>query len=55
MGYTDSHGRPELVAQPFIKKGVAAARVVDTSEVDDSEETEQATTAGDVSAEDAPA
>lgn len=39
MGYIDAHGRPELVAQPFIAKGAAAARVVDTSEVDDTEET----------------
>lgn len=47
MGYTDAHGRPELVAQPFIAKGAAAARVVDTSDVDDTEETAAATDDGD--------
>lgn len=28
MGYTDAHGRPELVAQPFIKRGAAVYRTV---------------------------
>lgn len=32
MGYTDKHGRPELIAQPFIKKGVADARVVEAGD-----------------------
>lgn len=35
MGYTDAQGRPEWIAQPFIKKGSAAARVLDTSGVVD--------------------
>lgn len=29
MGYTDAQGRPEWIAQPFIKKGTAASRVAD--------------------------
>jgi hypothetical protein len=28
MGYTDSQGRPELVAQPFIKQGSASYRTI---------------------------
>jgi hypothetical protein len=28
MGYTDSQGRPELVAQPFIKQGSASYRTM---------------------------
>lgn len=43
MGYTDKHGRPELVAQPFIYKGAAEARVVDTSDVDEDETVDEAT------------
>jgi hypothetical protein len=30
MGYTDSQGRPELIAQPFIKQGSAGYRTVAT-------------------------
>jgi len=29
MGYTDSKGRPEIIAQPFIAKGTADWRVID--------------------------
>lgn len=29
MGYTDKHGRPELIAQPFISRGTADPRVVE--------------------------
>lgn len=43
MGYTDKHGRPELVAQPFVYKGAAEARVVDTSDVDEDETVDEAT------------
>lgn len=46
MGYTDKHGRPELVAQPFVYKGAAAARVVDTSDVDEDETVDAATQEG---------
>lgn len=45
MGYTDKHGRPELVAQPFIKRGASSWRVVDDSAVEkDQTQDEPATT-----------
>lgn len=46
MGFTDKHGRPELVAQPFIAKGTADWRVVDTSEVEEDQEPDEPTAAG---------
>lgn len=45
MGFTDKHGRPELVAQPFIAKGSASWRVVDTSEVVEDQEPDEPTAA----------
>lgn len=45
MGFTDKHGRPELVAQPFIAKGTAGWRVVDTSGVAEDHEAHEPTTA----------
>lgn len=47
MGFIDKHGRPELVAQPFIKKGTSNWRVVDTSEVEEDQEPDEPTTAAD--------
>ncbi len=32
MGYTDAHGRPELVVHPDIVRGFASYRHVDTDE-----------------------
>ncbi|MGH3974106.1 MAG: hypothetical protein ACRDS9_12405 [Pseudonocardiaceae bacterium] len=29
MGYTDSKGRPEIIAQPFIAKGTTEWRVIE--------------------------
>jgi hypothetical protein len=29
MGYTDSKGRPEIIAQPFIAKGTTDWRVIE--------------------------
>lgn len=46
MGYTDKHGRPELVAQPFIKKGASNWRVVDDSEVEEDQASDEAAAAG---------
>lgn len=45
MAFTDKHGRPEIFAQPFISKGLASARVVDTSEVEEDQEHEEPTRA----------
>lgn len=37
MPYTDAQGRPELIAEPFVKKGAVASRVVATSAADGQE------------------
>ena len=55
MGFTDKHGRPELVAQPFIAKGTADWRVVDTSEVEEDQEPDEPTTTAGADDSDRPA
>lgn len=40
MGYIDAQGRPEIVAQPFVKMGTAQPRVVSKTENDTANEGE---------------
>lgn len=37
MTWTDKHGRPELIAQPFVYQGTARARVVEPAAASASE------------------
>lgn len=37
MTWTDKHGRPELIAQPFVYQGAARARVVEPAAASASE------------------
>lgn len=37
MTWTDKHGRPELIAQPFVYQGTARARVVEPASASASE------------------
>lgn len=42
MGYTDSRGRPEWRAQPFVKTGAAEWRTVTPEPADEDEDSESA-------------